>query len=548
MAVDWENYRLNRAAAIAETGQFLGILDRNWEPVMPLEGVRSASFAGVFADTGAMTLELEGELERGIPNPAVDYLVAADAGAFPDDPASMMELFHSAAHIIVERDGGAGRPPLRRVYRVTEMDAVSGRDCVAKLTVRGVDMIEHLKHLPCWADPSNHSMVMQLQYSDIQSGSAEEVARKIIGRNLIGYQQPSLLLDSTSWTSFISTTSNWRSLNPNNFSVIFNPRPSGLPSEHCVVVARWDNAFDLLKPTFDAAGLLPVVDLWLPGDPQPFPDHGILALPTAVVSFAPRSTVSGAVTTVGQGIRSLRRRISADDVSESYDFADVEIPGRDGRPPWVVFDVAEGATITIRKSTAWRFLVGGKSPAVVNSAIKTGLKVATGFLVSLIPGVGPAAKEAIVGGAEIAGELAADRFLNLNEMADINRGIYHGRSRYISLSRPGEANSTDAVQKIWTAKGETAGGLALKLAIDDPYPYVPGVDFDLGDTVGVRAMGRIWAAFVSDLTWTIAPESPVGWELTLGDRRLISNLGEMFAANLENVRSVAARLITTISK
>lgn len=52
----------------------------------------------------------------------------------------------------------------------------------------------------------------------------------------------------------------------------------------------------------------------------------------------------------------------------------------------------------------------------------------------------------------------------------------------------------------------------------------------------------MYAAYVSELTWVSEPGSPVGWKLTVGDLAALQNPEELFASNLEQVRSVIGRL------
>src|SRR5699024_1289680 len=138
----------------------------------------------------------------------------------------------------------------RRVSKVSSLPPEGGRAYTTTLKVEGLDMIEHLKHLPLWADPSNLSKIVLLQFSHIQLESDVDVQRKLIGRNLIGYQQPSLLSSMFSWTDNYSNPSTWRGFNPSLHNLICSPIKSGLPSEWCVIDARWDNAWDLISTSW----------------------------------------------------------------------------------------------------------------------------------------------------------------------------------------------------------------------------------------------------------------------------------------------------------
>src|SRR5699024_12606364 len=96
-------------------------------------------------------------------------------------------------------------------------------------------------------------------------------------------------------------------------NLIYSTIKSDLLRESCIIDPHWDNACDLISTSWKAAGISPVVDLWLPGDAQPFPNHAILERPTWIISFRPRSTVSGASGLLSQGWSQLRRMISMDD-------------------------------------------------------------------------------------------------------------------------------------------------------------------------------------------------------------------------------------------
>ena len=538
--VDWEGHRAHRHAVMREQGQWVGILDRNWEPVLTIEDWESATWGAVFGDTGSMEMQLLGHLADGSRNPAVEALLMADLKEL-DNPASMEQLFHSGIHIAVERPSLA-----RRVYKVTSLTPEGGVDYPTRLTVAGADMVEHLKHLPLWADPSNRSKIVQLQFADIQQGSVEDVSRKLIGRNLIGYQQPSLLSSMFSWTDNYSNPSTWRGFNPQLHNLICSPIKSGLPSEWCIIDARWDNAWDLISASWQAAGVLPIVDLWLPGDTQPFPEYATLSQPTGVISFSPRSTVSGAAGLLSQGWSQLQRVISMEDKFTSVVGMGHSVPSADGRDPWVIFEVDEAPPMTITKSSDSRFLVGGQSPKGLNDVIEVGIKTVVAAIVAGIPGIGPIAAEIIKGGGELLSKMAADKFLVLNEFTDQARKQYHGRSGYISVSKPGAGNSIETLQKAWQAKTETAGGLSVPFEVADPYPYLPGRDFDLGDTVGIRAWGAIWAAYVSELPWTSTSANPVGWQLSIGNLTELKNMDELLARNAESVRNVIGRLSTFV--
>lgn len=540
--VDWQKHKAHREAVMQAHGQYVGLYDKNWEPVLDIEDWIEAEWGGIFADVGNMSMTLPGEVSPGVVNPVVNYLLRDDLRNL-DRGGSLDALIHGAVHVVVERPGLK-----RRCYRILEINPKGGdpQGNPAEVELSGVDSMEHLKHLPLWADPSNRSKVVQLQWEDRQDGSAEKVSRKLIGRNLIGYQQPSLLGTMFSWTAGYTDPAQWRGFNSSMHPVICSPVMSGNRSEWCVVSARWDNAWDLLKATWAAAGVQPFAWLWLPGDPQPFPSYTKLSLPTTIIDFAPRATVTGAAGIVGQAFRQLKRTISSDDyITSTTEFADVDIRNSDGRRPWVVYTLMDAPDVKLRKSTDHRWLVGGKSPDMVNKAANIGIKSAIAAAVAAIPGIGPPIAEGIKGAGELLAEMSADRLFVLNEYVDKNRQFHYGRSRFTAISKTGEANTVESLQKAWQAKQETEGGISAEFSIDNPDPYLPGRDFDLGDTIGVTAWGVVWAAYVSGLTWTSKPGQEVGWQLRIGDYASLASPGELYQANKENIRAVIGRLAVT---
>lgn len=540
--VDWSQHKAHREAVMQAHGQYVGLYDKNWEPVLDIEDWLEAEWGGIFADVGNMSMTLSGEVSPGVVNPVVDYLLRDDLRNL-DKGGSLDALIHGAVHVVVERPGLR-----RRCYRILEINPRGGdpQGNPAEVELTGVDSMEHLKHLPLWADPSNRSKVVQLQWEDRQDGSAEKVSRKLIGRNLIGYQQPSLLDSMFSWTAGYTSPRQWRGFNPSMHPVICSPVMSGNRSEWCVVSARWDNAWDLLKATWAAAGVQPFAWLWLPGDPQPFPSYATLSLPTTIIDFAPRATVTGAAGIVGQAFRQLKRTISSDDfITSTTEFADVDIRNSDGRRPWVVYTLMDAPDVTLRKSTDHRWLVGGKSPDMVNKATNIGIKTAFAAAIAAVPGIGPPIAEGIKGAGELVAEMSADRLFVLNEYVDKNRQFHYGRSRFTAISKTGEANTVESLQKAWQAKQETEGGISAEFSIDNPDPYLPGRDFDLGDTIGVTVWGVVWAAYVSGLTWTSKPGNEVGWTLRIGDYSSLASPGELYQANKENIRAVLGRLAVT---
>ena len=91
--VNWDAHKAHRTAVMKSRWQWVGILDRNWEPIMTIEDWESATWESVFGDTGSMQMEFLGHLPDGSRNPVVETLLMADLTEL-DNPASMEQLFH----------------------------------------------------------------------------------------------------------------------------------------------------------------------------------------------------------------------------------------------------------------------------------------------------------------------------------------------------------------------------------------------------------------------------------------------------------------------
>ena len=100
--MDWAAHKAHRLQVMREHGQWVGLLDKDYNPILDVEDWVSAEWPGVFADTGSMTMVFDGHLQDGSRNPVVEHLLMADLGNL-DDPGSMEQLFHSGVHIAVER-------------------------------------------------------------------------------------------------------------------------------------------------------------------------------------------------------------------------------------------------------------------------------------------------------------------------------------------------------------------------------------------------------------------------------------------------------------
>lgn len=70
--VDWQKHKAHREAVMQAHGQYVGLYDKNWEPVLDIEDWLEAEWGGIFADVGNMSMTIPGEISPGVVNPVVD--------------------------------------------------------------------------------------------------------------------------------------------------------------------------------------------------------------------------------------------------------------------------------------------------------------------------------------------------------------------------------------------------------------------------------------------------------------------------------------------
>ena len=93
MAVDWTAERARRQHIMDTHGQYIGVYNRNWEPVLDIEDLTiNGEFPATLMDTGSMSLTLPGEIKYGVRSPVVDYLLNSELDGDEFDTTSINAL------------------------------------------------------------------------------------------------------------------------------------------------------------------------------------------------------------------------------------------------------------------------------------------------------------------------------------------------------------------------------------------------------------------------------------------------------------------------
>lgn len=528
MEFDWASWQSARAAERASGARTIWLLDNQMIPVCSLSGFLSGSYGDEANAPGKLSISLPGD------HPAIpDLLMADKLGTSPN--ALLDEWFW----IVVET------PHYRQAYRLAELELVQSQDGDS-VTVIGEGLWEHMNHLPLWASPGL-PLLAQLKYADVRAGDSLRVIKEFCFANLAREFQPGLLGAWNMWS-----TSTWSKVDASRWPIIVNPVHESLTTEWTVLDSRFNLAGEMFQSTLDAAGLLLSLDLWLPGDPQPFPQHTTLTEPTIVIDVKPRAFDSSSTGKPGDIIRGIRATIAGDQTTKALVLDDSWFDGENERA-WCVWSVdhmhGTEHRLVVKKSTDSHLIVGGRSPQIVNSMIAAG---SSAMWQGIGAGVGmlfpPLAPFAVAAGAFIGhmqGELLKDKLFAWAQYSASARAASHGKYRYRGIVTPGDGFSLSSLQQGFTGLQNTQGSVSTEFTVGDGYPYVLGRDFSTGDQAAVASFGVMFASYVHDWTVTVTPGGDQV-ALGLGDPRLRESPARSLERSMQSVSAAIDRVKTAI--
>lgn len=526
---DWPSWRAARAAEHDSDVRSVWLLDKDMLPLVPLNGLIDGECSDRVNTPGDLRVTIPGE------HPAVPVLLMVEESA--TDPQALLDEW---MWIVVETQH------YRLTYRLVDIELLT-EDGDLTVTVIGEGLWAHLNHLPLWASP-NLPLVAQLKYADVQAGDSLRVLKGYLHRNLAREFQPSAV---GSWGMWDAST--WQEkVTPEQWPIIVNPIHESLSTEWTVLDSRFNIAGPMFKDTLDAAGLLLTVDLWLPGDEQPFPSHGTLTQPTIVIDIVPRAFDSGSTGRPTDLLRGLRATIAGDQTTKAIVLDDSWFSGTNPHA-WCVWSADHmlntSHRLVIRKSTDSSVIVGGRSPQIVNSLIAAGsnaLWQGIGAAVAML--FPPLAPLAVAAGAfigHVQGELLKDKLFAWMGFNARTRQMAHGRFRYRAIVRSGEGFSLSGLQQGFTALQATQGSISTEFTVGDGYPYVFGRDFRAGDQAGFISHGIAFATYVEEVRVDFARGGDT-LQLGLGDPRLRESPARSLSRSLTTAKNVVDRIATAI--
>lgn len=497
------------------------LCDNEWVEIADVLGWESYDCAEVVNDTEEGRFTIPGE------HPLVDWLV------YVNDVDTDIHFYIETAE---------GGPEDRMGYKVldieVEFDADGGYE---RVTVVGLHDFEMVKHKLAYAN--THAPIdAQIPKSDVQAGRSAEKVRSYLFRNFASTYQPSLVMGFDLW----SKNAVWRYIDPSKWKVIVAPPEGPDTSEHTILSARMDNMWDLLRATLDDAGLQIQCQRWLPGDPQPFPDHVLLTHPILILRVIERSFLSGTGSGILDVINDVVRIIDPDGTSETITIAD---PNSGAQPPAgvnapvVIWRASQhqglvNSKMTLHHSTGHTVIIGGKSPQWVNNSIKLLLNSALGW-VGILIGL-PAL------GLGIFDHAVEDLILSFQRFTNRFRKKKMGSHAYVEDFQQGDAWTLSGMQSGRIGLHNQRGYIAFTARVIDALPYVMGRDYRLGERCGFEIVNRIWLSHIVKRRRHADRETPPTWDLTVGDSREDELPGSTALRHLELLRGEVTRYTSLV--
>lgn len=283
--IDWTTHRKHREQIIADTGQWVGLLDADGNPLMDLPPVVSMVAPEARNDPGSLELTVLCRSTRGIIHPVVTELVAEQLGVLSPE-GKLVPVADRTRFVAIERE----RVP-RRVFWATHTVARGDAEAPATLTIHGVGLTKLLSRFPAmsapttwrslfkrferdWVGPENTKVVFSrprdlagMKMVTVADGAtldgpAEATIRRLIAESL----------DAAFRVAGITK----------DLPIQVATTPTGRPSPRILLRPTDGPLLEEIAQPAAAAGVIITARMWWPGDPQA---TGLtLALPTVVVT------------------------------------------------------------------------------------------------------------------------------------------------------------------------------------------------------------------------------------------------------------------------
>ena len=498
-----------RRARVRTEPALVRLWDGEWNLRGRVSGEIKAEFRWVLNNTGTGTLVLP-----------YDHYLARWAASFHSRGTKNV-------HITVDKDGA------RWGGRLSGLSVRKKDTGEREVELRFLDFIEDLKHIRVWSNPVLPAAI-QFPRAFTLAGPSIWALKTALFLNLMRNQNslftlPDDPLDFSQWTG---------NLNMANWPVSMRGTPLlSDSSPHCVVSSRFKTFHELAAPILADAQLCLTYEVWLEGDPQPWPGY-TPRNGQVIFDIVDKSGWWGTTGTGGnilQGIArtfmqladngvDMDRSVVADPNSPAYRGADWlgTAPGA----PWVVLREGEltgiqSSEFTWEPATDVQVVVGGHSMPGVNELISSAVQLAGDLASSTF--IGPNVNLGQIADTVLK-PLYTDTLLAWMAFKSFARAQELGWSHYFE-HMPGNADraytlsSLMAIRRGWWETREKSGH-AVKIA--DGAPYVIGDNgrghFFIGDRIATThplVPDRLLVDQVTELelAWD---RTSFGWDVTVG--------------------------------
>lgn len=456
--------------------------DKDWVPIGPASRLISGSAEEHYNGAGEAELVMLG-----------------------DDPVARWMADHvdqeEDLHARIVQGGNVWTGKAQKVY--DDMDD-TGLETVGW---EGLHDWQHAKKLFCYPNPW---FPAEFQWPKIYIwyGPAKFGILQLLHVNLIRRFQPGFVPFPDNFSP-----ASYQRMNIDDWAQIVDPR--GLnhwtdTSLHTIIVTRMGRFDEIVKPILEDAGLRLVATRWLPGDPQPFPEHATLRLPTLIWSIEEAGGVRGPTGTLIDGFILLVRSITDDGVEDEYDAVPYDPPveyreaswGTKVAAPAAVFYRAQRWTAiegsgqvgvkrwrrTVHKALGNAILTGGRSPGWLNTGIKMLVNAALAWIgmIFMNPGL-------TLG---LLDDQVEDVVLAFHRIVLTSRAEKMGRDRYGEVWETSGATgfSISTLAALRAGVEATRPYMTYELEIVNGAPYMLGRHIDIGDPVSAEIghSGRIY--------------------------------------------------------
>lgn len=263
---DWEKHRQHRHAVIADTGQWVGLLDENATPICDMAPIVELQAPETRLEPASLQMTVRVRSPKGVVHPVVDELVAPNLGI--DSEGALEPVMNKSRFVAIERAGAAR--DCRRVFRIVSAKPTGDAQAPSTMVIDGVDMLDMLDALPAqsipdtwtggwidadrdWAGPWVKPRRIQDMKTAVNadgftlSGAGEETIRALIVRSL-------------------AATYRAVGVQPGMEPIVVDPAGSGLASPRVVLRPTDDSIWDTISSPCAAAGVRVTASMWFPGD------------------------------------------------------------------------------------------------------------------------------------------------------------------------------------------------------------------------------------------------------------------------------------------